>query len=44
MLNWGNIGRMPEKNDGFLVNDVMRVFGESGFEEFQGRAIDTVSF
>jgi len=35
---------MPEKNDGFLVNDVMRAFGGSGFEGFQGRAIDTVSF
>lgn len=26
---------MPEKNDGFLVNDVMRAFGGSGFEGFR---------
>ena len=44
MLSCGNIGGMPEKNDGFLVNDVMRAFGDSAIKDFRGRGIDMVSF
>ncbi len=33
MLNRGNIGRMPEKNDGFLVNDVTGAFEGAGMKD-----------
>ena len=35
MLSCGNIGRMPEKNDGFLVNDVTGRLERAALKDFR---------